>query len=521
MAIKLADVIENANSDYPVIDASKDATTGGVIKGFGIFRDFDERDAVPENKRCYGYIAVVLYADQIYNEVTTFDSTINILDEAFGTSSPEYDVNADGTYNTSDYLKWLGLEGAPISNSESVYGFDTSTRIFVFKTKPYGLDLSSGGSNADISGAGANVSVSDEDIDSAIGTGDWTNTANWIEIGLGANSYPVVPGETIQNDATDYRLALYDDGTSRIRSMSFDNLLGGILQQMIEAITTAGLGTETTYTNPDNGVIGDFDGDGIVGSADLLIFLGGFGANLGSNTGSLGFTQSNYVITASNLTDPTNAVEMIQVAQGNSDWATVGGPDATDLQDGSTDYQTPFFFSAAQGSPGVGAWDVFESIGATSSDKSFFGFEYAGGVNDPTFQDGIVTIKLTSFTVTSFTRLLGGSHNLGFIVRVRLKNSSGTVVQTKYFNWEVPVPGTAISGSITDSFSALPPGQDSKLLVNFGDQVNVSDTQTGVASNLVANVTRVEIEYEYYAPDAASAVFYLLQVSATTKCEQP
>ena len=290
---------------------------------------------------------------------------------------------------------------------------------------------------------------------------------------------------------------------------------------MIEAVTTAGLGTETTYTNPDTGIIGDFNGDGLVGSADLLIFLGGYGANLGTSTGSLGFDESNYVITASNLTDPTNAVEMIQIAQGNDDWATAGGPDATDLQNGSTDYQTPFFFTAAQGTPGVGAWDVFETIGSTSSDKSFFGFEYAGGVNDPTFQDGTVRITLTAFTVTTFTRLLGGNHNLGFIVRVRLKNSSGTVLQTKYFNWEVPVPSTAISGSITDSFTVLPAGQNSKLLVDFADQVNFGDTQTGVAPNQVANVTRVEIEYDYYAPDAASAVFYLLQVSATAKCQQP
>jgi len=60
MAIKLADVIENANSDYPVIDASNSGSSG--IKGFGIFSSFGnsagERGALPSNKQCTGYIAV-------------------------------------------------------------------------------------------------------------------------------------------------------------------------------------------------------------------------------------------------------------------------------------------------------------------------------------------------------------------------------------------------------------------------------------------------------------------------------
>lgn len=520
MAIKLADVIENVNSDYPVVDASKDATSGGSIKGFGIFRGFSDRDAVPQNKRCYGYVAVVLYGDKIYNEVTSFDSTLDLDDEPINTSdSPEYDINADGIYATRDSQTALGLTGTVITGSEQFYGFDTSTRIFVYKTKPFGLDHSSGGSGATLAGGSENVSVTDEDINSSIVDLDWENEDNWVEIGLAANAYPTVPGQDLQDDAEDYRLPIYDTGDKRNKAMSFDDFLGSILQQMIQAVVEAGLGTETTYTNPDNGIIGDFNGDGIVGSADLLIFLGGFGANLGGNTEALNLTASSYVITSSSLVDPTNAVEMIQVALGNDDWDTAGGPDATDLLNGSTDYQTAYFFTAANGNPGVGAWDVFEVIGATSGDKSFFGFEYAGGANDPTFQDGLVKIKLSAFSVIGFTRIIGGAHYLGFVVRVRLKNTAGTVVQTKYFNWEVYCPTTAISGSITQTFNALPGGEEI-ILVDFANQTAFGSTDVGVAPNLISAITRVEIEYEYYVPNAPAAVFYLLNLSATAKCEQ-
>jgi|11BtaG_2_1085332.scaffolds.fasta_scaffold00010_31 hypothetical protein len=520
MPIKLADVIENVNSDYPVIDASKDATSGGGIKGFGIFRNFSDRDAVPENKRCYGYVAVVLYGDKIYNEVSAFDSTLDVDDEpTTSTSSPEYDFNADGTYAATDFTEVVGLTGTVITGSEQFYGFDTSTRIFVYKTKPFGLDHSSGGASAVLGGGSENVSVTDEDINSAIELDDWESEDNWVEIGLAANAYPTVPGQDLQDDAEDYRLPIYDTGDKRNKAMSFDDFLGSILQQMIQAVVEAGLGTETTYTNPDNGVIGDFDGDGIVGSADLIIFLGGFGSNLGDPTGNLSLSTSSYVISSSGLTDPTNAVEMIQTAYQNDDWATAGGPDATDLQSGSTDYQTEFFFTAANGTPGVGAWDVFESIGATSSNRSFFGFEYAGGASDPTFQDGLVKIKLSAFTVIGFTRILQGNHNLGFIARVRLKNSSGTVLQTKYFNWVVNCPTTAISGGFTEAFDARP-NQEPLTLVDFANQNEFGDTDVGVANNVISATTRIEIEYDYYVPDAPSAVFYLLNLSVTAKCEQ-
>lgn len=60
MAIKLADLIENVNSNYPVIDA--DASGASGIKGFGIFNGFGvgagQRGSLPANKQCTGYIAV-------------------------------------------------------------------------------------------------------------------------------------------------------------------------------------------------------------------------------------------------------------------------------------------------------------------------------------------------------------------------------------------------------------------------------------------------------------------------------
>jgi len=212
-----------------------------------------------------------------------------------------------------------------------------------------------------------------------------------------------------------------------------------------------------------------------------------------------------------------NAVSyLIQQALGGDAWS--GAPNASELQNGGTDYQSGFFFSAAQGSPLVGAWDVFESIGSTPSNRSFFGFEQSTDANAPSFQDAAAKIRLTECAVVGWGRFIADSHNIGIVFRIRLKNSSGTVLQTKYHHWSHQfLNTTSVAGSTADAFSVMP-GNGPLMLVDFSDQSSFGATDPGVAPNQVPDVTRIEIEFDYYVPDPFGGVFYSLSLAPTVTC---
>jgi len=392
-----------------------------------------------------------------------------------------------------------------------------TTRVYVYKTYPHGLDVNSDGAGAVLTSSGGNtvnVSVTDEDPTAAISNIDWTNAANWTEIGLAGNSYTRVDIDDLISDANNYRLTVNNISSNNLTALSVNDLMGWILQSMIEAVTAAGLGTVTTYTNPDTGLVGDFNGDGLVGSADLIIFLQNFGSTIQSDAAQ--FDDSSYVISGSSLMDANAVSYLIQQALGGDAWS--GAPNASELQNGGTDYQSGFFFSAAQGSPLVGAWDVFESIGSTPSNRSFFGFEQSTDANAPSFQDAAAKIRLTECAVVGWGRFIADSHNIGIVFRIRLKNSSGTVLQTKYHHWSHQfLNTTSVAGSTADAFSVMP-GNGPLMLVDFSDQSSFGATDPGVAPNQVPDVTRIEIEFDYYVPDPFGGVFYSLSLAPTVTC---
>jgi len=515
MPIKLADVIENANSDYPVLDSSIAATTGGAIKGFGIFRTTSARNLVPESKRCYGYVAVVLYADGLNGEVSPGHSVIN-LNNSPSSSQLEYDVNLDGTYTAADTSLISGREGVVITPL-SWFGFNTSARVYIYKTYPFGLNVDSDGEDSVLSSAGGatpNVSVGDEDVTGVISANDWTNADNWTEVALSGHSYPRVPIDDLITDANNYRLAVSNASDNKLEGLGVNDLMGWILQSMIEAVAAAGLGTVTTYTNPDTGLVGDFNGDGLVGSADLLIFLQNFGNTIQSDAAI--FDDSSYVISGSSFMDSQGISYLIQAALGGTPWSTP--PTASELQDGGTDYQTGFFFSGAQGEALVGAWDVFESIGSTPANRSFFGFEHSTDAGAPTFQDGAVKIKLTACTVVAFGRFVSGVVSIGLVFRIRFKNSSGFLLHTKYHHWVADFSNTILtSGSSVDAFSVMP-GGGPFILADFADQSALGVTDAGVSSNIATQTARIEVEFDYYVPDATSGVFYSISLASTVTC---
>tara|TARA_A100000171_G_C2132483_1_gene147675 strand:- start:486 stop:2072 length:1587 start_codon:yes stop_codon:yes gene_type:complete len=522
MAIKLADLLENVNTSHPLLDASISATTGGSIKGFGIFRNIAARSAVPADKRCFGYMAIVLYADGTNNEVSGFDSTMDFA--TAGSADLEYDLNQDGTFSASDSLRLLGIAGTTIATSEDVYGFSTSARVFIFKSAPFGINASSSGAASVLSSAGGatpNVSLTDENLSAAIDTPAWENADNWIEVTLGARGYNPIGSEAFANSASNYRLPLYDKTNKLHRSLEVDSLMAWITQTLIEAIISAGYGSTTLYTNPTTGVLGDFNGDGLVGTADLLIFLGTFGDSLGSvDTPQLVDTSVNNTTGA--LTNLQNALEAVQLALGNSAWQEP--PSNTDFEQGSTEYQTPIFYSNGATTAVAGAFDVTLTIGNSAANRSTVTFSEGTGANDADWDVALPKLRLTGFALVGWGRLLSSVPSaVGFVWRIIFKNSSNSTILTKYRRFEKDISSPLPVGSTSDAVTLLdgvlnPTGQDGPdqvVLIDFTLTDN-SVQGPGIPSNIsTSDIATVTLELDYYVPNGDSAIYYQVTPSFT------
>lgn len=203
MAIKLADVIENANSNYPVIDA--DASGASGIKGFGIFNGFGagagERGSLPANKQCTGYIAV--------------DS---------GTGKVE--VYTGGGWTTaSNWKSLLDLSNLPDPQlTTDDYVFDSIAHL-----------LSTGNATNDSEADGSNA----------------TEHGAYL---IGHTSY---------------------EGVNQQFKFTTGHIIEALLiTAMTENVNAGAASSLDVYAGSGSGLIGDFNGDGIVNTPDLLLLLG-------------------------------------------------------------------------------------------------------------------------------------------------------------------------------------------------------------------------------------------------------
>ena len=522
MPIKLADLLENVNTSHPLLDASISATTGGSIKGFGIFRNKAGRDAVPEDKRCFGYMAIVLYADGTNNEVSGIDSTMDFA--SAGSGDLEYDLNQDGTFSVVDTLRMVGIAGNTIATSEDIYGFSTSARIFIFKSAPFGINASSGGAASVFTSSGGgtpNVSLTDENLGAAISGPDWTNADNWVEVTLGARAYNPIGSEAFANSADKYRLPLYDKTNKLHRSLEVESLMAWITQTLIEAIVSAGYGSTTLYTNPTTGVLGDFNGDGLVGTGDLLIFLSSFGESLGGAVTPV-LVDTSVNNTSGALTNIENALEAVQLAVGNPAWSSI--PTGGEFTNGGSDYQTPIFYSSGATTVVAGAFDVTTTIGSSAANRSTVTFSEGTDANDADWDVALPKLRLTGFALVGWGRLLSTIPSaVGFVWRIIFKNSSNSTILTKYRRFEKDILSPLPTGSTADAVTLLdgvinPTGQDSPeevVLVDF----TLTDNTTqgpGIPSNIsTSDIATVTLELDYYVPNGDSAIYYQVTPSFT------
>lgn len=362
MAIKLADVIENVNSSYPLLDASVAATTGGSIKGFGIFKSTTERDAVPTNKRCYGYVAIVLYNDGVINE-----ASVNSDTTVWTNVANLYDFNLSGTVAIADGAGLDDLEGSPVDISTNLFDITTGARMYIYKPPTGGLVFSTSGANAaNTSNSSSNITASDLDEEADIGS-EWTVATNWVEVPLAGVAHPQVTSADLATDQENFSFNVFDSGTDyKTKRLKADDFFGWLTQGILYALAELGIGTVQNYTNPTTGVVGDLNGDGQVTTSDLLILLSNFETSgLGTNPDAA-VTDTVY---ANNGSTIGNWALFIGTFEPEFSW---GYGNWQDWLDDGYNY-SPAVISAAQNSPGGTAGSFNVSFVAGQTDQSVSG----------------------------------------------------------------------------------------------------------------------------------------------------
>ena len=107
------------------------------------------------------------------------------------------------------------------------------------------------------------------------------------------------PANAIKDNAEDITLVAKSDisGQEGTYKFTLDDFFTGIVQSGLGEAIDNGYGDAATYTGTTSGILGDFNDDGGVGSADLLTFLSLFGNQFSGDLTEL-FQPSSIKVTA-------------------------------------------------------------------------------------------------------------------------------------------------------------------------------------------------------------------------------
>lgn len=508
MPVKVSDKLENSDSNSPLLDSSISASTGGYIRGFGIFDTISDRDAVPANKRCYGYMAIVLQAD---GSRKTVDG--NGYLSFFGyTNTPgdEYDFNDDGNVNTSDSFPLQENNGRQRAvKSEDFYGFGSMLRVYVYKTYPHGYIVTSDNpASSGTTTADGNIEVEEEPVyTDEIGVQDWTNADNWLDVTLGANAYRKASANDVINDWDRYGIPVHNFVTNENYNFSANDLGSWILEAMVNTIIEAGYGTVNTYTGATSGLLGDFDDDGLVTVSDLLQFLG----NYGGNTGVLAATNSVFALNGSQLSGTLYAMSSLLNPIINGGSAYSSQPTEPQLLAGTFDYQTGLFFAQNQTSATAGSLDVQTNIGNSNQDRSTFSFVATTSTSLLDAMPKINIEDITTIDVAGDGTVAAGSVNftIGLVFRTKVINDQNVVLDTKYTLQQY----TVTNASSSDSAQIQP-----FTVLDFNSLGGTGADELGLTQAHREAAEKITIEVDYYAPTANDAVVLALSLGFKARC---
>ena len=236
MAIKLADVLENVNSNFAIIETSKHNIVGLYNGSVG---------TVPSLK--------VTYESSVKTKFQTLTSQdIQVYNLPFAASTATNQVAA-----STDY-KLQTTRGGLISAHDTTYdGGGGGEAIYIAQDNPVAGNLSDT---------------------------DRPTTDRWTELIQDFDMYPEITGVAVSAlQATtnqDFFLAGYDTQNKKTRKVSWGQVTAALTETIIADLVLSGTITqEQADEGFGGGSAGDVNNDGQVTTADLLEFLGNFGAS--------------------------------------------------------------------------------------------------------------------------------------------------------------------------------------------------------------------------------------------------
>jgi len=269
MAIKLADVLNNVNAAYPVVNAHEH-----TVVGFYNGATSNSSTSVE-----------VYYNSGVKSSISTDGGAVN---QVSLTSLPYANASATGEITADSTNKILTEVGGIITLHDSTLGGAGASAAYMVQT------LSAG-----------NVS-------------DTTrfSTDKLTELIQDFDMYSSINGEqlTALNDLAshEFYMAGYDTQSKKTRKISWAEMMGAISGTVIQDMVSGGLITNNQADGGSGtGVVGDINGDGEVTTADLLMFLGNFG------TGTSNSFATNRTL-MSGTSETSNVVSVSELASSGS-----------------------------------------------------------------------------------------------------------------------------------------------------------------------------------------------------------
>ena len=250
MPIKLADVIENIDSNFGIIETSKHNIVGLYNGSVG---------AVPS-------LEIYHNGNDVKTALTSDGGAVNRIQVY---KLPFAQNTATNYVTGTDTLKLETRKGGLISvHDGKLNGGNGGEAVYLVQQDPT-VGNASDATRSDIT--------------------------RFTELVQDFDMYESITGATAHNSDGDFFLAGYDAIQKKTRKLTIQSLFEALAAELATGLINDGI--ITTAQAGGSGVVGDFNNDGLIGTSDLILFLGAFG-----NGSDVGFESNVAVLTGSSET---------------------------------------------------------------------------------------------------------------------------------------------------------------------------------------------------------------------------